>query len=372
MLKRTSLFVEHQRLGGRIVNFGGWELPVQYSGVIDEHQTCRKAAGIFDVSHMGEIQIEGNDAEKFLNHLVTNNVTQIAVGQAQYTAMCNVSGGVVDDLIIYRRAAGRFLLCVNASNTAKDFEHIKNIANEFKTGKTDLSIRDESTKYAQIAVQGPRAQSIVQTLSAEPLASLKNYWFIETTILRNIPALIARTGYTGEDGFEIYMPWESAPEVWRALMDTGAPLGMKPCGLGARDTLRLEMKYALYGQELTEDTLPLEAGLGWVVKLDKEDFVGKTSLIRAQEKGLRRKLVGLKSSDRAIPRHGYRVFDATGQTRIGEVTSGTLSPSLNVPIAIAYVQETLAREGTKVQIEIRGGKVGAEIVPTPFYRRMKE
>lgn len=368
MLKRTALFMEHQRLGARIIDFGGWELPVQYSGLMDEHTTCRTAAGLFDVSHMGEITLDGSDAEKYLNYLVTNDVTRLAIGQAMYTAMCNVSGGIVDDLVIYRRAKTRFLLCVNASNTEKDFNHMQSVKTDFRTQKMDLSITNESNKFSQISIQGPRSQQIVQSICDAPLADLKRYWFLEAHALQKIPTLFARTGYTGEDGFELYLPWETGPAVWRALLEVGTPLGLKPCGLGARDTLRLEMKYALYGQELTEETNPLEAGLGWVVKMEKEDFVGKTSLSRILEKGIRRHLVGIKVLEKHIPRKGYKIFDGTGASRIGEVTSGTLSPSLNFPIAIGYVKEGLHKVGTKLKLEVRGTKIPAEIISTPFYR----
>lgn len=369
MLKRTALFEEHRRLGGRLIDFGGWELPVQYAGVMEEHLACRTAAGLFDVSHMGEVVVEGEDSTTFLDYLVTNNVSRIAVGQAQYTVMCNDAGGIVDDLVIYRRSQHRFLVVVNASNTDKDFNHIQEIRKRYHGVTGDLRVSNESASYTQIAVQGPRARAIVQKLTDADLAPIRTYWFTEGRLLGRIPAIVARTGYTGEDGFELYVPWDQGPDVWRALLDAGSPMGMKPCGLGARDTLRLEMKYPLYGNELSDTTLPLEAGLGWVVKLDKGDFVGRGPIAEMKEKGPGRKLVGLKLLDRGIPRHGYGVFTGDGLTRIGEVTSGTQSPMLKQAIGVAYVAIGQAAEGSRIAVDIRGVKIPAEVVPTPFYKR---
>ncbi len=370
---RTSLYEEHVRLAGRLIDFGGWELPVQYTGVMDEHVTCRTAAGLFDVSHMGEVHVEGPDAEAFLNYLVTNNVAKLAVNQAQYTAMCNESGGIVDDLIIYRRTPDRFLVVVNASNTAKDYAWMEKILAQFKARfqkqKNNVHMSNESSRYTQIAIQGPRAAEILQKLTQTPLAPIKNYWFAEGAVLGGIPALLARTGYTGEDGFEVYITWEKGPAVWRALYEAGHPLGLKPCGLGARDTLRLEMKYPLYGHELSDETNPLEAGLGWVVKLDKGDFVGKNPTLALKEKGLARQLVGIRLLDRGIPRQGYGVFSADGTTQVGELTSGTQSPSLKQAIGVAYVTPTLSAIGTQLSVDIRGTKIAAEVISTPFYKR---
>lgn len=375
MLKRTALFEEHQALGGRLIDFGGWELPVQYSGVIDEHLTCRSTAGIFDVSHMGEVHVEGRDAESYLNYLVTNNVAKLAPGHALYTVMCHENGGIVDDLVIYRRAQDRFLVVVNASNTGKDFAHMKAVQSQFNAIQGELRVTNESASYSQIALQGCKAAQILQTLTKTTLSSIKTYGFAEGHILNDIPAIIARTGYTGEDGFEIYVPWKQGPTVWQSLMQAGQPHGLKACGLGARDTLRLEMKYPLYGHELTDETTPLEAGLSWVVKLDKGDFVGRSALIRAKESGelspsgLKRKLVGIKLLERGIPRQGYEILSADGNERIGEVTSGTQSPSLKQAIAIAYVLTPYSPVGTKIMVNIRGTKTLAEVISTPFYKR---
>lgn len=366
-MKRTALYEEHVRLGGRLIDFGGWELPVQYAGVMEEHEACRRAAGLFDVSHMGEVLVEGKDAEAFLNFLVTNNVAKLAVGQAQYTVMCHESAGIVDDLVIYRRSQDRFLVVVNASNTDKDFSHILETRKRF--AGNDLSIRNESAKFSQIAIQGRLAEQILQPFTPVKLAEIRTYWFAEGAVLGNIPAIIARTGYTGEDGFEIYVAWDKGPDVWRGLLEAGTPLGLKPCGLGARDTLRLEMKYPLYGHELTDETHPLEAGLSWVVKLDKGEFVGRRAIMEAKERGARRKLVGIRLTGRGIPRQGYPVFSADGTSRLGEVTSGTQSPSTRQAIGIAYVEGAHANLGDALSVDIRGQKIPAEVVPTPFYKR---
>jgi aminomethyltransferase len=369
MLRKTSLHAEHLRLSGKMVDFGGWDLPIQYSGVIDEHLACRTNAGIFDVSHMGEIDVHGERAEEYLNFLVTNDVSKLTPGQAQYTVMCHEDGGIVDDLVIYRRASDHFLLVVNASNKDKDFQHLLNVKSRFNQDSAQLIVSDVSSSYTQIAVQGPKALQIVSELSSEPLNELRNYCFTEGRLAGTIPSLIARTGYTGEDGFELYVPWEAGPELWQSLLEVGTPLGMKPCGLGARDTLRLEMKYPLYGNELSDTTHPLEAGLAWVVKLGKNDFMGRPALLRTKELGISRQLVGIKMLDKGIPRHGYSLYSADGEQKIGELTSGTQSPSLRVPVGIGFVDVRFAKPGTLVTVEIRGARIPAEIVPTPFYRR---
>ncbi len=367
MLKRTALYEEHVRLGGRMVDFGGWELPVQYTGVMDEHQACRNAVGLFDVSHMGEVFVEGADAVEYLNRAVTNDVSRLAVGQAQYTAMCNDRGGIVDDLVIYRRANDRFLVVVNASNSDKDFGHFKELERRF--GLKSLRVENRSPEFTQIAVQGRNAAPLISKLTPIDLGTIKTYWFAEGQIAGGIPAIIARTGYTGEDGFEVYVPWDSGPAVWRALLEAGQALGVKPIGLGARDTLRLEMKYALYGHELSDDTNALEAGLGWVTKFDKPDFVGKAALQKVKAEGVTRKLVGIRLLERGIPRQGYPILDPSTSARVGEVTSGTQSPSLGSAIGIAYIATQLSAVGSRVMVEIRGTKIPAEVVPTPFYKR---
>lgn len=372
MPKRTALYEEHQKLGGRIIDFGGWELPVQYTGVIDEHLACRTQAGLFDVSHMGEVHVEGPGAEAFLNYLVSNDITKLNIKQALYSEMCNHRGGIVDDLLVYRRSKDRFLVVVNASNTDKDFAHMQVIQKEFhqkypKAGAFTLT--NESAKYTQIAIQGRTAETIVQQLTNTSLSQIKTYWFDEGTVLKSIPAVIARTGYTGEDGFELYVPWDKGPEVWRALVEAGKPHGLKPVGLGARDTLRLEMKYPLYGHELSDETNPFAVGVGWVVKLDKGDFVGRQAIVEGREKGFKTVLCGLKLLDRGIPRQGYSVYTEDGKTKLGEIASGTQSPSLNIAIATAHLQPNFTKIGTRLTVEIRGAKIPAEVIPTPFYKR---
>jgi aminomethyltransferase len=371
MLKRTALFEEHRKLGGRLIDFGGWELPVQYTSVIEEHQACRKAAGLFDVSHMGEIAVEGPAAEDFLDLLVTNNVRKLAPGQAQYTVMCLESGGIVDDLLIYRRGPDRFLLVVNAANATKDLRWILSVAERFRADRAGarFAVEDRSAEYSQIALQGRLAQELLQPLTDLPLGDIKYYWFKEGTVLGDVPALIARTGYTGEDGFEIYLPWDQAPALWKKLLEAGSPRGLLPCGLGARDTLRLEMRYPLYGQELDERTTPLEAGLGWVTKLDKPAFIGRESLLAAREAGVGKSLVGLSAIGRGIPRTGHSILATEGAAPAGRVTSGTQSPSLKKPIALGYVPPALSAVGTRLWVDIRGSLVPAEVVPTPFYKR---
>ncbi|MEK7399726.1 MAG: glycine cleavage system aminomethyltransferase GcvT, partial [Candidatus Poribacteria bacterium] len=337
MSNKTALYEEHQRLNGRLIDFGGWELPVQYTGVIDEHLACRNAVGLFDVSHMGEISVNGKSAEAFLSYTLTNNIRSMPVGRAQYNLMCNHLGGVIDDLVVYRRGKTDFLLVVNASNTDKDFNHIQNVAKTHSSSFTELSINNDSPKYTQIAIQGAKAVNIVKQVTNANLEVIKNYWFCEERVLNKIPAIIARTGYTGEDGFELYVPWETGPELWRALLDIGNSFGIKPCGLGARDTLRIEMKYPLYGHEISDNTSPIDAGLAWVVALDKDDFIGKSAILKTKQNGPARTLVGLTMIDRGIPRQGYAVFTDDGREKIGEITSGTMSPSLRQAIAIAYL-----------------------------------
>lgn len=360
MAKRTALYDEHVKLNGRMVEFGGWDMPVQYTGLADEHETCRTKVALFDVSHMGEVRVKGAGSLDYLNRLVTNNVSKIKDNQAQYTAMCYEHGGCVDDLIIHRVSSDDFFICVNASNTDKDFEWMKQQAPK------GLSVENVSPQYTQIAIQGRFAQEILQKLTKTPLDEIKYYWFREGEVLGK-PAFIARTGYTGEDGFEVYVPWDFGPRVWSAMLEEGQKFGIKACGLGARDTLRTEMKFPLYGHEIDEKMNPLEAGLAWVTKLDKPDFIGKAALMKIKEAGLKRASVGLKSLGKAIPRQGYAI-EVGGKT-IGTVTSGTMSPSLKAGIAIAAVDRGFTEIGTKVDVVVRDQRVPHEIVETPFYKR---
>jgi aminomethyltransferase len=370
MLKQTALVDEHKKLGGKMVDFGGWELPVQYSGVLNEHTAVRTACGIFDVSHMGEILVEGDGALEFVNYLVTNDVSTLALHQAQYSALCNSHGGIVDDLVIYRTGEKKYFLVVNASNTDKDFLHIKKIHDAYSGVKP--KIENQSAQFSQIAVQGPKAQQILQKLTKTNLSEIKTYW-CASGVVDGIETLIARTGYTGEDGFELYMHWNKAAHIWNALLEVGKVDGLIPCGLGARDTLRLEMKYALYGHELTDDTNPLEVGLGWVTKLNKSsDFIGKKPISELKAQGAKKSLVGLKSLGRGIPRQGYEIYAEDRSTLIGQITSGTSSPSLKLPIGVAFIQKTHEAVGTKVFVKVRDDFQECEIVKTPFYSPAKK
>lgn len=366
MLK-TSLFEEHQKLSGKIIDFGGWALPVQYTGLMDEHINCRTNAGIFDVSHMGEFLVEGNKAKDFINSLITNDLARLEDGQALYSVLCNDQGGIIDDLIVYQRTPSRFLVVVNASRRAQDWEQFSKMLPP-GTSERDIKLQDKSMETSMIALQGPKAAQILRDALGVDASALKPFQFLEKVILDNFPSIISRTGYTGEDGFEIYLEWNHGPALWQALMKAGASHGLKPCGLGARDTLRLEMKYPLYGQDLTEQTNPLEAGLGWTVKLNKAQFVGKDALTQIKASGIKRKLVGFQMIDRGIPRSHYLIKELGSGQLLGEVTSGTHSPSLNSAIGVGYVDLTFAKENQEIGIEVRGQILKAKIVSTPFYK----
>lgn len=367
MLKKTALNEEHRKIGGKMVDFGGWDLPVQYSGLMAEHTAVRTACGIFDVSHMGEIMVEGPGSLEFVNFLTTNDASVLAVEQAQYSAFCNEAGGIVDDLVVYRLGSEKFFLVVNASNTDKDFTHIQNALKNYSGNKP--SVKNLSSEYSQIAIQGPKAESILQKLTETDLKTIKTYWCREGKIL-GTPSVIARTGYTGEDGFEIYIPWGEAPRIWNALLETGKTDGLLPCGLGARDTLRLEMKYALYGHELNDQTNPLEVGLGWVTKMNKQGtFIGKDKIASLKSSGPKKALVGLKSLGRGIPRQDYEVYAGDKTTKIGHITSGTSSPSLKYPIGVAFIDKTFETIGTKLWVKVRDDFHEAEVVKTPFYKK---
>lgn len=362
MTKRTPLYDEHVRLGGKIVDFAGWEMPVQYSGVIDEHLAVRNAAGLFDVSHMGQIEIKGTDAEKFVQSLTTNDVKKLTDSRAQYSIFCNERGTVIDDIIVYRFSQTHYIIVVNASNVDKDFAWCK------KNEKGNITVTNRSDDFALIAFQGPKAAQILQTFTDTNISEIGTYYFKTGTVAGKKNIIIARTGYTGEDGFELFTSPSDATHIWQSLLEKGKPLGVKPAGLGARDTLRLEMKYSLYGHEITEETNPIEAGLGWVVKLDTpDDFVGKKAIAEAKAKGVTRKLIGFKMTERGIPRQGYNIF--IGKENVGIITSGTMSPSLNEAIGIGYVPNDVAKIGNKILIDIRGNKREAIIVETPFYKK---
>jgi aminomethyltransferase len=359
-MKRTPLYAAHRRAKAKMVEFAGWEMPVQYTGVIEEHRAVRSRAGIFDVSHMGEIDIQGPDAVEFCQQISANDVSRMKVSQAQYNLLLNEQGGVVDDVIFYRLEPNHFLVCVNASNSDKDFAWMLNHA----AGKVE--IKNESARYAQLAVQGPLTEKILQPLTSLKLNEIKSFYFAWGDVA-SVRCLVARTGYTGEPGFELYCDAENADRLWSALLEGGKQDGLVPAGLGARDTLRLEKAYPLYGHELDDTTTPLEAGLEWVTKLTKPSFIGREVLVRQKEAGPKRKLVGLELIEPGIARSDYPLVK-DGEP-IGRVTSGTQSPTLGRAIALAYAAVEQARVDNTVEVEIRARKVRAKIVPLPFYGR---
>jgi aminomethyltransferase len=357
----TPLADRHAALGARMIEFAGWVMPLQYTGILDEHRAVRSRAGLFDLSHMGEIFVEGPDAAEGLGRALTSNPGALKVGRAQYSMICYPDGGILDDLIVYRLADERFMIVANASNAAAVSDALA-----ARTEGLRLVLDDRSLATALVAIQGPLAAAIIAPLTDVDLASLRYYAIAEGSV-EGAPALVARTGYTGEDGFEVFVDISAAATVWDALMAAGKDDGLVPVGLGARDTLRLEAGMPLYGNELGPDTTPFEAGLGRVVALDKEgDFTGRAALTKASEEP-RKRLVGLAVRGRGIARHGYQVFK--GDRQIGSVTSGTLSPTLGNPIAMAYVTPSEAEPGTVVDVAIRDQRVPAEVVPLPFYKR---
>ncbi len=361
-LKQTPLNAAHRRLGAKMVSFGGWDMPVQYSGILDEHRAVRSAAGIFDVSHMGEIEFRGPGALEAVQRLTSNDASRLQVGQIQYSALTTEAGTFVDDLTVYRMADDHFMVTVNAANIDKDFAWMR----EQTPGP--VKPRDLSDETALIAVQGPRAVEIVQRLTALDLAAIRYYWFARSPVLGH-EAIVSRTGYTGEDGFEVYLAPRDATAVWEALLEAGRPLGLLPCGLGARDTLRLEAKMALYGNDIDDRHTVLEADLGWILKLEKGEFIGRAALARQKGEGITRKLVGFEMLDRRIARQHYPVLK-DGAT-IGEVTSGAPAPWLGKNIGLAYVAVGQSAVGTEIDILIRGETARARVVPTPFYKRKR-
>jgi aminomethyltransferase len=361
MAQRTPLHEVHVRAGARMVEFAGWDMPVQYQGVLAEHAAVRERAGLFDVSHMGEVVFGGPRALEALQRLFTNDLSRCADGQAMYGCLCRDEGGIVDDVVVYRRAADDLLVCVNAANRRKDFEWLRDRA-------AGAEVRNESDEWAQLALQGPAAAGVLQRLTALRLSSIGTYRFGSGEVA-GVPCLVARTGYTGEDGFELFCPPDRAAGLWGELLGAGRAEGVAPAGLGARDSLRLEMAYRLYGSDMDDTTTPLEAGLAWVVKLDKGDFVGRAALVRQREAGLPRKLVGFTLTDPGIPRHGYPVLHDGKQ--VGTVTSGTRSPTLEIPVGLAYVPTALAAEGSTFAVEIRCRAAAAKVVKTPFYQKRR-
>ena len=350
-----------------MVEFGGWDMPVQYpAGTMTEHLRTRTHAGLFDVSHMGEIDVRGADAIPFVNRLTSNDVTKLIDGQAQYSALTTPEGTVIDDLLVYRFAEDHLLLVVNAGTTEKDWDWIKS-----HHADEDVELKNVSAEVCQIAIQGPRALSILQTLTALPLSEIKYYHFREGEV-DGVEAIVSRTGYTGEDGFEVYAAADKAEQIWNKLLEAGnfgAEDGVLPCGLAARNTLRLEAGMCLYGHEIDETTTLFEANLGWICKLNKGDFTGRERLAKQKEEGIKRKLVGFEVTDRGIARDGQDVL--IDSQKVGQVTSGSPAPFLKMNIGMAYVPVESATEGGKLQIDVRGRLVGAQIVPLPFYKRPK-
>jgi aminomethyltransferase len=362
LLQQTSLNQTHRACNAKMVDFGGWDMPVQYSGLIDEHNTVRNSVGLFDVSHMGEIEVTGPEAEKLVDHVSTNNAAKLKIGQAHYSGLLYEHGGFVDDILVHRVSPTHFFICVNAANQQKDFDHIT-AHNTF-----EAEVIYASENYAQIAIQGPKGLATLQKLTQTDLAPIKYYWFQDGEV-SGTAARIARTGYTGEDGFEIYIDPAEAPRIWNELLEAGSEFAIKPCGLGARNTLRLESKMALYGHEIHASINPLEAGLSWIVKLDKPDFIGREALLKQKEKGLTRTLVGFEMRGRGIGRDGYEVL--ADNTPAGWVTSGSPAPTLNRNIGLCYLPLEFSRPGQKIQVVVRNQPVDAEVVETPFYKRSK-
>jgi aminomethyltransferase len=363
-LKKTPLNEVHRELGGKMVDFGGWDMPVQYTaGVIAEHLATREKAGLFDVSHMGEIWVEGEDAIAFVNRITTNDVTKLVDGQAHYSALTNESGGVVDDLLVYRFDCDKLLLVVNASTTDKDWEWITSQKRD-----ENITLTNASADYCQIAVQGPRALEIAQKFTDVNLSEIKYYHFTVDKF-DGVDAIISRTGYTGEDGFEIYADKDEAVRLWNDLLAAGAEFGILPAGLAARNTLRLESAMSLYGHELGDDISPLEANLGWICKINKGEFTGREPLAKLKEAGLKRKLVGFEMVDKGIARDEMDVY--VGDEKVGVVTSGSPAPYLKKNIGLAFVPTEFAKTGQEITIDVRGKKLAAIIVPTPFYKRAK-
>jgi aminomethyltransferase len=360
-LKKTALYEKHLALGAKMVPFAGYEMPVQYAGVSHEHHVVRQKVGMFDVSHMGEFWVEGSEATAFLNSVTSNDVAKLTPGKIQYSCLPNATGGIVDDLLVYCASETKYMLVVNASNMAKDWAWLQQFAPKF-----DVVMSDASDATALMAVQGPRAVAALQSLTDLDLAGMTYYTFGVGTFAGVPNVLVSATGYTGAGGFEIYVPNEHAAKVWDAIMAAGASEGLEPIGLGARDTLRLEMGFCLYGNDIDDETSPIEAGLGWITKFTKE-FTNSAALKAQKEQGVARKLVGFKLIDRGVPRHGYPVVDESGQP-VGVVTSGTMAPSLNEAIGMAYVPANCAAPGQTIWVEVRGKALKAEVVYLPFYK----
>ncbi len=362
-LKRTPLYEQHRALGARLVEFGGWEMPVHYTSILDEHHAVRSRAGLFDVSHMGEFKVEGRDAQAFLQYLVPNDVARLAVHQALYTQLCLPTGNIIDDLLIYCLAEQHYMLVVNAANISKDLAWVQGQTQHFE----DVTVWDQSETTALLAIQGPLAQEILQTLTQIDLKELRYYRFVADAV-DGVSCIISRTGYTGEDGFELYCSPADVVKLWTDLLQAGKSQGLIPAGLGARDTLRLEAGLCLYGHELDDQTNPLEARLGWTVKLKKEgNFIGRETLQAVKEQGSERLLVGVELLERGVLRGGYLLYSQ--EERIGNLTSGGPGPTVHKHIGMGYVEASQAIVGKQIQVEIRGKRSAAQIVALPFYKR---
>lgn len=364
-LKKTPLNSRHRSSGAKMVPFGGWEMPLEYSSIAEEHMAVRTRAGLFDVSHMGEIEIAGKDALAAVQAVSSNDASRLQVGQAQYSVLLTPQGTIIDDLLVSRLAAAHFLLVVNAGNIQKDYTWIAGHI----TAAADAVAVDASSRYALLALQGPRALEVLQPLVGVDLDAMKYYWFAHGEVA-SVRATISRTGYTGEDGFEIFVPPQSADRVWQAILQAGESAGVIPCGLGARDTLRLEAGMRLYGNDIDETTTPLEADLGWTIGWQKDDFIGAAALREQKAAGVRRKIAGFEMVDPGIARHGYDVcIGASGTAPVGKVTSGTQTPYLKKAIGMAYLPVEHATPGAQFDVDIRGRRARARVVPMPFYKR---
>ena len=365
-MQRTPLTTHHQTCGAKLVDFAGWEMPIQYSGVLDEYHTVRSHVGLFDVSHMGRIRIVGPGAISFLQRVTTNDVGRLAVSQAQYSMVCNEKGGIKDDIFVYRVAANEFLLCVNASNREKILTWLQVQLAQDKT----VGFEDRSVELAQVAVQGPKSRELIMNLGVSALEGLRLHHTCDA-LIGGFPCLLARTGYTGELGYEIYVDADKVGPLWNLLVDKGQVWGLKPAGLGARDLLRLEMGYLLYGNDMDEDTTPLEANAEWTISFKKGEFIGSQAILAQKETGIPRRLVAFELVEKAVPRNGFRILDPGGSHSIGHVTSGNLSPLLQKGIGLGYVPVHYAEPGSSILIEIRSKSIPASIVKPPFYRKRK-
>ncbi len=364
-MNRTSLYDLHLASGAKLVDFAGWEMPIQYSGVVDEYHSVRKAAGLFDVGHMGRVFLTGHHSSQLLQHVTTNDINRLAVGQAHYSMVCNPHGGIKDDIFVYRIGATEFLACINASNRMKLVQWLQ----EHARSMPDVDVKDRSEEIGQLAIQGPAALSILSEAGIRDLSSLRPRYCLQASLL-GVSVLVTRTGYTGEPGYELYVPVDGAPKIWHALLTGGKSAGLKPAGLGSRDLLRLEMAYLLYGNDISEETTPLEANAGWLVSFDKGDFIGREALVQQREAGLSRRLATFELIEKAVPRHACPVVrDQSPGKPLGEVTSGNLSPLLQKGIGMAYVPPEYSQEGATFCIDIRGRLVPAVVVKPPFYKK---